>query len=84
MNKPDKSGFSQPRPQFRLKTLMAFTSGLCAVSAVLAALRIHPLELLFAAVFFSIGVAVFAVQLELICVAAGIRDRQRNDSKPRR
>ncbi len=84
MNKPDKTSSSHPRPQFRLGTLMAFTTGLCAVSAVLAALNIHPLQLLIAVVFFSIGVAVIAVQLELILMAAGTRDRQRHESKPRR
>ena len=83
MNKPDKPSLPHLRPQFRLRSLLAFTTGLCAVSAVLALLNIHPWQLLVAVAFFSIGVAVVAVQLELVLVAAGTRDRQRREAKPR-
>ncbi len=84
MNKPDKNSVPVPRRQFRLGSLMLFTAGLCVVWAVLAALDMHPLQVLFAVTFFSIGVAVLVAQFELIVVASGIRKRQRHDTKPRR
>ena len=84
MTKPCKTIVSRPRPQFRLGSLMTFTTGLCAVSAVLAALDVHPMHVLIAGVLFSIGVAVLAVQLELTYIACGTRDRQRHEANPRR
>jgi hypothetical protein len=63
---------------------MAFTTGLCAVSAVLAMLDVHPMEILAAVALFSIGVAVVAAQFELLFAAAGTRDRQRHEACPRR
>ena len=63
---------------------MTFTTGLCAVSAVLAALDVHPTHVLIAVVLFSIGVAVVAAELELAFIAAGTRERQRHEANPRR
>jgi len=87
MNKPLKSHEAHsrfPRPQFRLGSLMAFTTGLCAVSAILAALHIDPLHVLGAVTLFAIGVAVVALQVELTLIASGTRDRQRYGEERRR
>ncbi|MDA1055662.1 MAG: hypothetical protein O3C40_35145 [Planctomycetota bacterium] len=84
MNKSNKTTLSHSRPQFRLRSLLLFTTGLCAVSAVLAALNIQPLQLLAAVMFFSLGVAVVVLQFELLLIAAGTRTRQRHGAKHRR
>jgi len=56
---------------------MIFTTGLCMVAAVLATLKVHPLQVITMAAFFSVAVAVVVVQIELAYIASGTRDRQR-------
>ena len=82
MSHSNKTNISHPRPQFRLGSLMVFTTFLCAISAMLAAMNIHPWQVLIAVAWFSSGVGIVMVLLELAMIIVGIRERQRHDRRP--